>query len=153
MRNTLASQYVRVSSNRTMCDWTGVCALKSSSSQRKRLVKIGGNLILLSGCITVFVMLFVFHTHFWLNGLTMWTTIGIYKLCQWYSRSSAESSQQKAWHRQSDVLWILASALIVVMFLLQLGIQSLHLPDVLGTVDLVVLGVPALLLLVRAFTV
>ena len=98
-------------------------------------------------------MLVVFHTPSWLTVLTLWTTLGIYKVCQWYSHSSAESSQPKAWHRQSDVLWILASALIVLLSLLQLGIQSLHLPDVLETVDLVVLGVPALLLLVRAFTV
>jgi hypothetical protein len=116
-------------------------------------VKIGGNLILLAGCITAFVMLFVYHTDSWLNALTLWTTIGIYKISQWYSRSSTERSQQKAWHRQPDVLWILASVLIVVMFLLQLGIQSLHLPAVFGTVDMVVLGVPALFLLVRAYTV
>ena len=136
-----------------MYDGKGVCAVKSSSSQRKRLVKIGGNLILLLGSTTFFVMLLVFHTPSWLTVLTLWTTLGIYKLCQWYSRSSAENSQQKAWHRQPDVLWILASALIVLVSLLQLGIQSLHLPDVLLTVTIVLLGAPALLLLVRAFMV
>lgn len=126
--------------------------MNSSSSQRKRLVNIGGNLILLSGFITVLVMSLVSHTTFMLTVTVIWTSIGIYKICQWYSHSSAESSQQKAWHRQPDVLWILASALIVLMSLIHIGIQSLNLPDVLATLDLVLLGVLALLLLVRAYT-
>jgi hypothetical protein len=130
-----------------------VCALNSSSSQRKRLVHIGSNLILLLGWITILVIPFVSHTPFMLTVPALWTLIGIYKLGQWYSHSSAESSQQKAWHRQPDVLWILASALIVLMSLIKMGIQSLHLPDVLATVDEFLLGVPALLLLVRVYTV
>jgi hypothetical protein len=134
--------------------------MKGYVPQKSSPVKKWSTAIFIIGSIAVLVTVVISQTPPAISLVLIWALVVIYRLQRWRSSSHEASSQRegKIWHERPDLLWLIGSILIVLMGLLQLGMQGLKLNhpiigSIFDTVDIasVAIALPATFFLGRAY--